>query len=60
MNTPYSFATEQYANMGVDTHAALRTLAQTPISIHCWQGDDVTGFENAGAALSGAASPALR
>ncbi|HNW85624.1 MAG TPA: L-rhamnose isomerase [Candidatus Limiplasma sp.] len=53
MNTPYTFASERYAALGIDAQAAILTLAQTPISIHCWQGDDVTGFENAGAALSG-------
>jgi L-rhamnose isomerase len=44
----YAFAREQYAALGVDTEAALETLTGVPISLHCWQGDDVTGFENAG------------
>ncbi len=41
----YSSAQEQFAALRVDTEAALATLARTPISIHCWQGDDVGGFE---------------
>lgn len=50
---PYSAARETYAALGVDTEAALATLARTPISLHCWQGDDVGGFERAGASLDG-------
>lgn len=49
----YSFAKDQYAALGVDTEAALATLSRTPISLHCWQGDDVGGFEKANASLSG-------
>lgn len=49
----YTLAQEQYAALGVDTESALSTLARTPISLHCWQGDDVGGFEKANAALSG-------
>ncbi len=45
--TPYQSAQERFAEWGVDTDAALTTLASTPISLHCWQGDDVAGFENA-------------
>ena len=41
----YASAKEQYADIGVDTDAALKTLATIPISVHCWQGDDVAGFE---------------
>ncbi len=41
----YADAREQYAALGVDTEAALATLAATPLSLHCWQGDDVCGFE---------------
>jgi len=47
----YQLAQERYASLGVDTDAALKTLAQVSISMHCWQGDDVGGFENAGGAL---------
>lgn len=46
MTIPYSSAQEAYAALGVDTDAALHTLGSTPISIHCWQGDDVGGFES--------------
>lgn len=42
----YSSAREQYATLGIDTEAALERLSRIPISIHCWQGDDVGGFEN--------------
>lgn len=49
----YQGAKERYAGLGVDTEQALERLEQTPISIHCWQGDDVTGFEHHGSALSG-------
>lgn len=41
----YNFAKEQFAAVGVDTEAALRQLDQIPVSMHCWQGDDVAGFE---------------
>jgi len=44
----YQLARERYATTGVDTDAALRRLKSIPISIHCWQGDDVGGFEHAG------------
>ena len=49
----YSFALENYAAHGVDTEAALKRLPSVPISLHCWQGDDVGGFENPGAGLTG-------
>jgi L-rhamnose isomerase len=52
-STPYSFAQESYATLGVDTEAVLATLAATPVSLHCWQGDDVGGFEKPNAVLSG-------
>lgn len=42
----YQIAKETYAQLGVDTDRALDELAQIPISMHCWQGDDVGGFEN--------------
>jgi len=41
----YTSAKQQYASIGVDTEAALARLDTIPISIHCWQGDDVRGFE---------------
>ena len=49
----YKLARERYAELGVDTDKALKQLARIPISIHCWQGDDVGGFENAGQELGG-------
>jgi L-rhamnose isomerase len=49
----YTTAKEQYAQIGVDTEAALKRLATVPISVHCWQGDDVGGFENQGDSLGG-------
>jgi L-rhamnose isomerase len=49
----YELAREQYAEVGVDTEAALAALSQVPLSLHCWQGDDVGGFERPGASLSG-------
>jgi len=49
----YVMAQERYVQLGVDTDKALETLAKIPISLHCWQGDDVGGFENTGEALSG-------
>ena len=42
----YASAKDQYASIGVDTEAALEILATIPISVHCWQGDDVGGFES--------------
>lgn len=48
----YEAAREMYKNMGVDTDEALKALKAIPVSMHCWQGDDVVGFDGAGA-LSG-------
>ena len=48
----YEVAKEAYKGMGVDTDAALEALKKIPVSMHCWQGDDVVGFDGAGA-LSG-------
>jgi len=41
----YRLAREQYAELGVDTEGALAALRRVPLSVHCWQGDDVGGFE---------------
>jgi L-rhamnose isomerase len=49
----YESAREKYAHYGVDTDKALDALARIPLSLHCWQGDDVSGFESAGMALDG-------
>ncbi|MCI9552670.1 MAG: L-rhamnose isomerase [Acutalibacter sp.] len=53
MTDRYQYAKGQYAAWGVDTDAALERLKNIPISIHCWQGDDVIGLEGQGQALSG-------
>jgi L-rhamnose isomerase len=50
-NQAYSLAKETYAAHGVDAESALKALEGIPISLHCWQGDDVGGFENAGMEL---------
>lgn len=47
----YQMAKERYAQLGVDTDRVLKKVAEVSISIHCWQGDDVGGFENAGGSL---------
>ena len=49
----YTEAKEKYAALGVDTEKAIRELKKIPVSMHCWQGDDVTGFENAGSLTGG-------
>ncbi len=49
----YKLARERYATLGVDTDQARQTLAEAPVSLHCWQGDDVGGFENFGGTLGG-------
>ena len=48
----YTLAKERYAALGIDTDKAIETLEKTPISLHCWQTDDVMGFES-DAGLSG-------
>jgi len=49
----YDRARQMYAEFGVDTESALDVLASTSLSLHCWQGDDVTGFEGRGGELGG-------
>ncbi len=49
----YEMAQERYAALGVDVASALETLVHVPISLHCWQGDDVLGFEDPERGLSG-------
>ncbi len=51
--TRFDYAKEQLAALGVDAEAALETLRNIPISIHCWQGDDVVGFDGGGSASGG-------
>ncbi len=53
MEQAYSLAKERYAAFGVDVEAALSALSRVPISLHCWQGDDVGGFEKTGEELGG-------
>jgi L-rhamnose isomerase len=49
----FALARERYAELGVDVDRALKILARIPVSLHCWQGDDVGGFEHAGGVLGG-------
>ncbi len=49
----YELAKERYASIGVDAEQALKTLQGIAISLHCWQGDDIGGFETAQKELSG-------
>jgi L-rhamnose isomerase len=49
----YALARERYASLGVDVEGALARLDRIPISVHCWQGDDVRGFEDPGGAVTG-------
>ncbi len=49
----YALAKEQYASLGVDTDKAVAALEKISISIHCWQGDDIAGFDSSGEASGG-------
>ena len=49
----YELAKEQYKKIGIDTEKILEKLNEIPISVHCWQGDDVQGFENPDGVLTG-------
>ncbi|MDY6314315.1 MAG: L-rhamnose isomerase [Clostridia bacterium] len=49
----YESAKEIYAKFGVDTDAAIKKLKEIPVSLHCWQGDDVTGFDHDGPLTGG-------
>ena len=49
----YNDAKKKYAKIGVDTEKAIADLAKIAISMHCWQGDDVGGFEATGGASGG-------
>jgi len=53
INQAYLDAKNQYAAIGIDTDAAIEKLNQLSISIHCWQADDVSGFENPNGDLTG-------
>lgn len=50
--TRYEYAKAKYAEIGIDTEKVIEKLANIPVSVHCWQGDDVTGFDSK-QALSG-------
>ncbi len=52
----FELAREQYANLGVDVERALSLALATPISMHCWQGDDVLGFEESQGLTGGIAA----
>ncbi|MCX2945317.1 L-rhamnose isomerase, partial [Rahnella perminowiae] len=49
----WTLAKERFAQLGIDAEAAIRQLDTLPVSIHCWQGDDVAGFENPEGSLTG-------
>ena len=49
----YEIAKKLYAQIGVDTDKAIETLKNIPVSLHCWQGDDVTGFDHDGPLTGG-------
>ena len=51
--TAYSLAVKKYAEYGVDVEKAMERIAKIPVSVHCWQGDDVRGFMSSGALTGG-------
>jgi L-rhamnose isomerase len=53
IHSAYLAAKDRYAALNVDTDKAMALLSEVPISLHCWQGDDVGGFESPDAELSG-------
>lgn len=53
VQSEYRLACEAYAELGVDVEAAMLGLSQVSISLHCWQGDDVVGFEGLGQSIGG-------
>jgi len=53
MNTRYESAKEIFASYGVDTDAVIAKLKNIPVSVHCWQGDDVKGFDQDGPLTGG-------
>ncbi|MBQ9804765.1 MAG: L-rhamnose isomerase [Lentisphaeria bacterium] len=55
MKKCFESAKQFYADLGVDVEAAFERLNNIPVSMHCWQGDDVAGFENAGSLDGGLA-----
>jgi len=53
MSSPYSLAQRAYAKLGVDADQAIKSALKVPVSLHCWQGDDVGGFEVKAGAVDG-------
>jgi len=53
VNQAYELAKESYAAFGVDTDSVIKNMEKISISLHCWQGDDVTGFETKEEGLTG-------
>lgn len=49
----YETAKQEYAKLGIDTDAAIEKLKTIPVALHCWQGDDVTGFDHDGPLTGG-------
>ena len=49
----FNLAKKQYESIGVDVEKALETLSKVPVSLHCWQGDDVNGFDSVGPLTGG-------
>ncbi len=55
IHNAFQLARERYAALGVDVEAVLASLEKVSISLHCWQGDDLRGFENPGGEARAAA-----
>ena len=53
INVAYEYAKVRYAEIGIDTDAAIAKLKEVPLAVHCWQGDDVTGFDHDGPLTGG-------
>ncbi len=53
MGLYYNVAKERFAESGIDCEKAIEKLKEIPLSVHCWQGDDVVGFDGGGAASGG-------
>ncbi|NMP29584.1 L-rhamnose isomerase [Rahnella sp. SAP-1] len=53
IDNAWALAKERFAQLGIDAEAAIKQLDSLPISIHCWQGDDVAGFESSQGGLTG-------
>ena len=49
----YKLAKEAYASLGINTDEAIEKMKVIPVSLHCWQGDDVTGFDHDGPLTGG-------